>query len=860
MKKIAIALTLLLCPFWGNAQSGKKYFKQLKNERVESDSSVAWRNFGPGMSGYCEEFWCHQTDTSVMFLGPDMHVAFGTWDNGRSWHTIKDSDGDGKDLERVHDIQFSLVNPDYGVALERSGLVFETKDRGRSWQFVNDIGNAHTKIAIHPKNDNIWLIGAGDFWNVKNNHRSINKPHGITHKRADYGYVKMTTDKGRSWKKVATNIAEDLDVGRIVYNPNHPDSVVMVTNHGMYLSADGGNNWQQSADGLPMNLPRDLTSYYNTDTKEWVLYMVEQTVYEPNGKSINAKGGVYKSIDGGVSWINVTGNLGFDLSIINDGVIRDGYHKAVSHWLGMSKVEFKQQYPELPSQTISVYNRIAVNPLNKNEIYLVHNKKHDKAFGPGDVWKTEDGGKTWFACARNGKYWLSGKNKEYWEAKGNPADANVNFAHLQTYMDNQNETSGTRMIAINAVGEILIGIDQQTLRSHNGGKSWDQVDDYETAPGSNKWVGRGGSNLPGRFMLLETGIKDRYLLCSGEHGLWQTTSLGDYPDKKAIAVEQIEGQVHDHSGNHGAHSISTVAVHPKDPQTIYTLSWRQEHRGKLRRTTDGGKTWENIATLFDADNPSWRGVAYQNSLTIDPVNPKNMYFCATHIGIAEISGGKGPELTKGEYGFYRSTDGGHTWEVSNNGFHKGISIRRIAMYPENPKEIYAAANDNNGGLYRSTNQGRKWQKVALPAEIKAVNNIFIDRHNKNLLISTGRRTGTFEEGGVWRSSDNGATWKKIFKAPYVWQAETSPINSDIIVISVAGQAGEQTHQFMNPGVYLSKDGGKSWKKINQNLGQPDKIVDVKPDPYNENLIWCASWGCGWFVAEIDAVKEGWTSK
>ena len=33
-------------------------------------------------------------------------------------------------------------------------------------------------------------------------------------------------------------------------------------------------------------------------------------------------------------------------------------------------------------------------------------------------------------------------------------------------------------------------------------------------------------------------------------------------------------------------------------------------------------------------------------------------------------------------------------------------------------------------------------------------------------------------------------------------------------------------------------------KINKGLGNHDKIVDVKPDPYNENVLWCAAWGSG----------------
>ncbi|PKQ61739.1 hypothetical protein BZG02_15060 [Labilibaculum filiforme] len=852
---------------WNTSYSQKSnqekdaFFNIIKTQKIQSDTTVVWKNFGPGMSGYNEEFWCHPTDTNVMFMGPDMHVSYGTWDNGKSWQTIKDCDGDGLDMVRVHDIQFSLVNPDYGVALEREGKVFESKNRGRTWTQISDIGKAHTKIAIHPTNDSIWFVGAGDFWNVKENHRTLAKPNGNIHSRADYGYVWKTTDRGANWAKVATSISNNLDVGRILFNPNNPDKMIMATSYGVYLSADGGDIWTAGNVGLPNNLPRDLTSFYDKTTGEFILYLVVQTVYEPNGSTINAKGGVYKSTDSGVSWTSITGNLGFDISAITNYAVRDGYHRTVSHWLGISKSASQSTYSVYPSNTMSVYNRIVVNPLNKNEIYVSHNKKHDFGFGPGDLWKTEDGGQSWFACARNGKYWMDENDKSYWNGRGNPIGTNLKFSHVQREMDEGSENSGNRMLAINAKGQVFIGVAQQTLRSNDKGANWQQVDDYETAEGSNAWVGRGDSNLPGRFMLHETGIPGRALFCSGEHGLWETADLGDYSGKDVVAVKQIEGQVHDHDGNLASHSTSTVAVHPNNPNIIYILSCRQEHRGKLRKTIDGGKTWNNIATIFEASNNSWENVPFQSSLMIDPKNPDNMYFCATRKVVQEV--GSSPDesiLTKGGYGVYRSTDGGYNWSLSNSGLPANVSVRRLCMDPANSSIIYAALNQfgNNdlGGLYKSVDGAKTWKKESIPTEIKSVNNLFIDRNTKYRFLSGGSRSGSFDAGGVWRSKDEGTSWEKIFIAPYVWQTEVSPVNSNIIIISVPAQIPNLTDQFKNPGIYLSKDDGTTWAKINKGIGQPNKMVDVKPDPYNEGVIWCAGWGSGWFKALIknDKVK------
>lgn len=115
MKTNILLLVSILIVSIGCSQNKKNldnFFEKIKSERVDSDSLIIWNNFGPGMSGYNEEFWTHPTDTNTMFMGgPDMHVSYGTWDAGKSWHTIKDFDGNGLDMERVHDIVFSRQNP-----------------------------------------------------------------------------------------------------------------------------------------------------------------------------------------------------------------------------------------------------------------------------------------------------------------------------------------------------------------------------------------------------------------------------------------------------------------------------------------------------------------------------------------------------------------------------------------------------------------------------------------------------------------------------------------------------------------------------------------------------------------------------
>ena len=117
-----------------------------------------------------------------------------------------------------------------------------------------------------------------------------------------------------------------------------------------------------------------------------------------------------------------------------------------------------------------------------------------------------------------------------------------------------------------------------------------------------------------------------------------------------------------------------------------------------------------------------------------------------------------------------------------------------------------------------------------------------------------------EEGGVWSSKDKGKSWQKIFDMPYIWQTETSPVNPDIIMINSALPHENRGTVRFNPGAYLSLDGGKTWQKINKNLGQPDTITDLKPDPYREDVFWCALKGSGWAIGYLKGAEKGWAEQ
>jgi len=165
-----------------NAQTlDVNYFNALQTTKQLSTPDFEWQQFGPGMSGYCEEFWTHPTDPNALYQSPDLFNTYGSFDNGETWNTIKEVDGNGRLMRRVQTITFSHQNENFGHAIDVRGDLFRTTDKGRTWDFIADLPEGrHSELAVDPSNDQNWYIGAGDFWNVKRVHtsRTINNISG----------------------------------------------------------------------------------------------------------------------------------------------------------------------------------------------------------------------------------------------------------------------------------------------------------------------------------------------------------------------------------------------------------------------------------------------------------------------------------------------------------------------------------------------------------------------------------------------------------------------------------------------------------------------------------------------------------
>lgn len=259
------------------------------------------------------------------------------------------------------------------------------------------------------------------------------------------------------------------------------------------------------------------------------------------------------------------------------------------------------------------------------------------------------------------------------------------------------------------------------------------------------------------------------------------------------------GKTWTHAGLKETRHIGRVAVHPKDPNTVYVaavgyhFSFNPE-RG-LYKTTDGGKTWTK--SLFVSDKV---GVV---DVVINPKNP-DIVFAATYDKqrIPWNFDEGGPESA-----IYRSLDAGKTWKRLAGGLPTGKLARiGLAVYPKNPSIVYAII-DNLNKRPATADEA----KQAAPARQDAKE----------------RPIG----GEVYRTDDGGNTWVKMNAAKdsvgggkwYGWIYVDPNHDKTIYVPSVSFNR--------------SLDGGKTWGKSGPENIAPSFHVDYHAfwvDPANSN--------------------------
>lgn len=169
------------------------------------------------------------------------------------------------------------------------------------------------------------------------------------------------------------------------------------------------------------------------------------------------------------------------------------------------------------------------------------------------------------------------------------------------------------------------------------------------------------------------------------------------------------------------------------------------------------------------------------------------------------------------------------------GPYRGGRSVAVAGHPINKMEFYMGAT--GGGVWKTTDGGRSWKNVSDGYfKTGSVGAITVSQSNPDIVyVGMGEHTlrgNTSAGDGVYKSTDGGKTWINIgLKDTYhIGKIIVNPTNPDIVYVAALGHAFGPNEE---RGVFRSKDGGKSWKKVlykSPDVGAIDLAIDpTSPD-------------------------------
>ncbi len=267
------------------------------------------------------------------------------------------------------------------------------------------------------------------------------------------------------------------------------------------------------------------------------------------------------------------------------------------------------------------------------------------------------------------------------------------------------------------------------------------------------------------------------------------------------------------AGLEKAGQIAKVVVHPKDPDVVYVAALGNifgpnPERGVFR-SQDGGATWAHVLALSDSTGAI--------DLAIDPGNARILYagmWRAERKPWTLIDGST-------EGGVYKSKDAGTTWKRLEGGLPEGLVGKvGVAVSPANTKRIWvlqAAADEKKGGLYRSDDGGKSFQRINREHNLRQrawyYSYVIADPQDENTVYVLNT--------GMYKSVDGGKTFERI-RVPHgdnhgLW---INPHNTDIMINSNDG------------GANVSFNGGRTWStQQNQPTAEFYRVTVDNQFPY-----------------------------
>jgi photosystem II stability/assembly factor-like uncharacterized protein len=647
------------------------------------------------------------------------------------------------------------------------GGLWKTTDRGETWAPVTDgqITSASVgAVAVSESNPDLVFIGMGESC-IRGN---IMPGDGVY----------KSTDAGKTWTR--SGFTESQAISRIRIHPTNADVVFVASfgkygaasdERGVFKSTDGGRNWRRTLFRDAKTGAVDLViDRKNPDVLYAALWEAYRLEYQMSSGGPGS--GLYKSIDGGETWTEITRNPGLPAGVVG----RIG---------------------------------VAVSGADSNRVYaLVENER-------GGLYRSNDAGATWTLVNENRN--IRQRAFYYTHVATDPQNADtVYLLNVQAFRSADGGRTLTNIGAGTHSDHHDLWIDPDDPRhlviGNDGGGAVSYSGGQAPQPGGAAWSAQ-DFPTPQYYHVVTTKHVPYHLCGAQQDG--QTVCLPS---------EGGGGGGRGGGGRGGAAAPATynpggaepgyIAPDPKDPDVFYAGSNNGGFMDKLNRKTGERREVHPYPRMFSGEPASAlvERVQWTYPIIFSPVDPTVLYTATQHV--------------------WKTTNGGQDWDKISGDLTKhdpktlGLSGGPIT-HDMNGPEVYATvfaigpgktdvniiwAGSDDGLVHVTRDSGRTWANVTpqgMP-EFGRVSIIDASAFNAGTAyIAVKRPLLNDLSPYIFRTQDFGRTWRKIVSGlgplDYVHVVREDPLRRGLLY------AGTQH------GVYYSPDDGETWRSLSLNL-------------------------------------------
>jgi len=711
------------------------------------------------------------SEVAAQALGPEVLRAFG-------FRAI----GPTRQSGRFVDVVVPPLEPTTIYMATGSGGLWKSVNNGITWESIFDsqpviaIGD----IEVAPSNPKIVWVGSGE----------------ATTSRSTYwgDGIYKSIDAGKTWTNMG--LRESHHIGRIVVDPKNPDIVYVAAlghlysenpERGVFKTVDGGKTWAKSLDVKIGDRAIGAADIVMDPANPKVLYAAS---YDKERKpwTFNLGGpgsGIYKTIDAGKTWTRLTTGLPGGM-------------------LGRIGLDISRKNPNILYANIENANKPGVSDADR-ERELREGKSSQGMIGE-EVYRTDDGGKTWRKVSPDKQRIGGGPGYYYMQVRIDPNDAN--HVYVLTVATQESTDGGkTWKRAFPRFGgddhglwidpanskHMILGYDHGMGITYDGGNNWYHPDELPLAqlyaigvdtmvpynvygglqdngsvrgPGTKRggrpivfedWQSVGGGD--GTYNVVDQ-VTNRYLYNESQFGSLIRTDLYTGETKRIQSPDQ----------SLRFNWSAPVLISPHDSNVIY------HGANKLLRSTYRGEGWIEISPDLTTND--------KTKLTTGKGGDGNIQYCTiTTIDESPIV----RDL------LYAGTDDGNVWITKDGGKNwtnlnenikgnPGLWVSRVIASRHSPGTAYVTytgyrQDDFRPYVYKTTDYGQTWTSIAGNLPNKAISVIREDPRNPNVLFVGA-------DFGLYVTIDGGKVWTELknnLPTQPVHDLVIHPRESDLIV-------------------------------------------------------------------------------